>query len=74
MIFMHAPKIIGGHLAPLKTPSLVHAYTNVVTTVTALVVVGYALICVIVYLGSLLFFRNCWKVGWEAEVPLLKKM
>ncbi|KAG9680156.1 hypothetical protein KCU99_g224, partial [Aureobasidium melanogenum] len=36
MMFIQAPKIIGGHLAPLNKPSLVHAYISVVNTATAL--------------------------------------
>lgn len=48
-----------------------HAYIRVVTTCTALVVVGYALICVTEYFGFFDAFRNCWKTGWPPVAPLL---
>jgi hypothetical protein len=59
MIFIHPPNTIGGHLEPFKMLSLVHAYIRVVTTCTALVVVGYVLIWLMVYFGFLLDFKNC---------------
>ena len=40
-MFMQPPKTMGCHLEPLRILSLVQAYSSVVTTCTALVVVGY---------------------------------
>ena len=74
MIFMDAPKIIGGQRFPRRNVSELHAYARVVTTATAYVAVGYTLICQISYLGFVLRLRYCAKTGAAADPPLLKVM
>lgn len=52
MMFIAPPMSMGGQRAPRNMVSEVHAYMSVVTTWTALVAVGYTLICQVLYAGS----------------------